>query len=578
MRRFLLTFLLVLAPTLGGMTPAEVEDTSLVKAMTEELNRSLNELSLKDFSKPYYVAYSVFEVDRVMCAARDGGIVQASRDEGRDVRIDLRVGDWSFDSGNTAFGVSGHRLMSLPTEDDYHAVRRQLWLDSDRAYKSAVQALEKKRAVINRLTESDEADIPNFTKVDPVRVAIPKDPQPLDEIDCKELARKVSAVFGDDPDIESGRVVVSARNVERFFVDTEGSLVYEPDTAAFVDVVGWGRAEDGMTVKDFFSHVAHDYESLPTAEALVKEARESVETLEKLQSSPKVDYYTGPVLFEPEAAAQLIWRLIARDLSGTPSPVSNAEGQSSDRNPLAARLGRQILPKEFDVVDDPTIEEFEGQPLLGSYAVDHEGVRAQKVQLVEDGMFESMLMSRTPRDEIRESNGHGRTVGGRVTGSVGNLVFKAEGGLSHEGLRDRLIEEAKKEGLDHAYVVRLFDNAAMTFDPFNPGSGWGGLNGKMTPLAIIRVNEDGSEEFVRGLSLKKPLIRDLERILAWGEEYDTTNYLVGNYTRVFYGQKTSPMPPVPHSITIPALLFEELDMPGGQSRFPKPPFLPAPTD
>jgi len=37
------------------------------------------------------------------------------------------------------------------------------------------------------------------------------------------------------------------------------------------------------------------------------------------------------------------------------------------------------------VVDDPGAKDFNRTPLIGGYAVDDEGVRAQKVALVENG-------------------------------------------------------------------------------------------------------------------------------------------------------------------------------------------------
>jgi len=41
---------------------------------------------------------------------------------------------------------------------------------------------------------------------------------------------------------------------------------------------------------------------------------------------------------------------------------------------LRRASGRGILPKFLSVVDDPTIKEFDGKKLVGSYEVDSEGV------------------------------------------------------------------------------------------------------------------------------------------------------------------------------------------------------------
>src|SRR5207247_4485970 len=71
-------------------------------------------------------------------------------------------------------------------------------------------------------------------------------------------------------------------------------------------------------------------------------------------------------------------------------------------------LGARVLPAGVSLVDDPSARDFRGTPLIGSYAVDNEGVRAQKVTLVDSGNLKNELMSRRPGPDFNESNGHGR--------------------------------------------------------------------------------------------------------------------------------------------------------------------------
>lgn len=576
-QQFLALVLVAGAPLLSAPTVEDLEERPLIRAMSDELERTLGELSLKDFSLPYYAAFTVFEVERQLCTGRDGGLLQSDRDRVRHLRVDLRVGDWEFDSGNAHFGGFGSGaggLTTFPVDGKYEPYRRRLWMSADQSYKEAAERLEKKRAVADQLS-GIETDVPSFLKVSPVRTAIDGELQDLDGLDCERLATDISGVYGDDPAIEGGRAMISARNVERYFVDSEGALVYEPETTAFADAVGQARAEDGHPVKHFFSRVAHDVEGLPEREKLLDIARNSVDRLKELKAAPRAEFYTGPVLFESDAATQLMWRLLATQLTGTPDPMTDAEADDSDFDPLVARLDRRLLPEAFDVVDDPTVDEIAGIPLIGSYAVDHEGVRSERVELVEDGMLRTLLMSRTPREEIRETNGHGRAASGRVAAKVGNMLFQPEGGLSKSDLRDRLLEEAKKRGLDHGYVVRLLDNSGMTFDAFDRGGGFRG-GSDLTPLVVVRIDADGSEKVVRGLSIDRPLIRELDRIVAWGETPHVSNYLVGSYAGTFYGRNTQPMPPVGNAIAVPSLLFAELDMPTRGKENLDRPFLPAP--
>ena len=61
--------------------------------------------------------------------------------------------------------------------------------------------------------------------------------------------------------------------------------------------------------------------------------------------------------------------------------------------------------------------------LSGSYEYDDEGQKARRVDLIEDGVLKTFLMSRLPIASFVDSNGHGRAQTGRVpTGRQGNLI------------------------------------------------------------------------------------------------------------------------------------------------------------
>ena len=107
--------------------------------------------------------------------------------------------------------------------------------------------------------------------------------------------------------------------------------------------------------------------------------------------------YSGPILFEGVAGAQLFAEILGSQLALPRRPVANA-GQSSRFSPseLEGRLGSKILPPQFTVVDDPTQTEYRGQSLFGSYPVDSEGVQPKPVTVVENGLFKVPLLSRQP--------------------------------------------------------------------------------------------------------------------------------------------------------------------------------------
>jgi TldD protein len=110
------------------------------------------------------------------------------------------------------------------------------------------------------------------------------------------------------------------------------------------------------------------------------------------------------VLFEGPAAAQIIKLLLGDNLAGTPPPKTAAAGseERNEQSELANKLGQKVASPLLSAVDDPLLELGPGKlPLFGAYRADDEGVPARRISLVEAGILRSLLMSRTPRQEIR---------------------------------------------------------------------------------------------------------------------------------------------------------------------------------
>ena len=72
------------------------------------------------------------------------------------------MGDYKFDNTNYigsgfTYG-SNYDVDRLPLEDDFDLLRRYLWLAIDRAYKSAVEAISRKRAALKNVSVGEQPD------------------------------------------------------------------------------------------------------------------------------------------------------------------------------------------------------------------------------------------------------------------------------------------------------------------------------------------------------------------------------------------------------------------------------------
>jgi predicted Zn-dependent protease len=250
-------------------------------------------------------------------------------------------------------------------------------------------------------------------------------------------------------------------------------------------------------------------------------------------------------------------------------------------------VGQRVLPLTVSVVDDPTVKEFQGQPLLGSYAVDEEGVPAQKVTLVQDGILHQLLMSRRPGPDFERSNGHGRSAYlGDPRPMMSNFFFTASNGVSPADLRKKFLDACKENGQRFGLIVRAMDNpviASSSRDELSDALGSlasGASTGTRLPLLVYRVNVDtGEEELVRGTILAGLTTRTLRSILGIGNDASVFNYAQNQefeFAGTALGAFGSSEGGVPSSVIAPSLLLAEVEVHGPHGEPRRLPLVPAP--
>jgi hypothetical protein len=255
------------------------------------------------------------------------------------------------------------------------------------------------------------------------------------------------------------------------------------------------------------------------------------------------------------------------ELSGTPPQVSGERmaEMAQKGSALGDKIGKRIVPLDFRIEDDPTIDKLDGKPLVGGYAFDDEAVKAQKVTLVDKGLLKTLLMSRAPRKSILASNGHGRAgLAGEARGAPSNLIVTATGGVAPAELKRRLLARARADGLTYAIIIKQLEepglsrNRQMIF--------FGNDAPKLPrPLVVVKVGLDGKETPVRGLAFGIMPLRALRAISGAGKDRAVLSWYAS-------GGRESATTPV--SLASPALLFDDLELVKDTATQPKPPTLP----
>ena len=395
-----------------------------------------------------------------MFEATFGASVRRDRSHMRTLRVAVRVGSHDLDNSEFLAAAPMFSMRSFPRslvrEDDYDALRHDLWLATDAAYKEALEQLARKRAFIQNRVQDEP--VPDFSVEEAVVLIEPPAESRFDEGTWQETVRNLSEVFREYPAIDESSVTLRVERANRYLVNSDGSMVRRPGSLAVLYARAATRAPDGMRLKHFVPFYERAVDDLPAEAEMEAAVRRMATELAALTAAPVLDDYIGPVLVSGQASSELFAQVLGTQLSGhRPSLLED---------------------------EDPTRETFAGEPLVGSYAVDDQGVRAQPVTLVEGGVLRTLLMSRRPREGILQSNGHGRARAfGSATAQPGDLFIRAEGGLSEEELKEELIALARDTGLTYGVLVKALDDPRITgTDPSSISSIFLMLQGGSSPL------------------------------------------------------------------------------------------------
>ncbi len=507
-----------------GQAAANDSDVVL-KAMQDELQRSISKLVIQGQEKPYFIEYEAMDVKSFTATAAFGGLLYAQRNQARAMMVDVRVGSYDFDNEPMGYPIS------VAIENDYNALRHELWLATDAAYRGSVEQIARKRAFLkNRV---DEEKIPDFSQEDATVLLLPSQTLSFDQKQWETTVRELSAIFRQFPIIKDSRVTLQAQLIHRYLVNSEGTRIRRPMIMISLDASAVAQTADGMWVNLSAPFHATSFEQLPSVADMTKAIQQMAVQLTKLQAAPVLnENYLGPVLFTGPASAEMFAQLLAPEFCSYRPPVGM---QGEDRSELANRLNRRVLPFHMSVYDDPTQEKFGDKSLLGSYKVDDQGVAARRISLVEQGVLKNLLLSRRPRKNMLRSNGHGRSgLNGGASTEIGNLFIQSSDGKSYEQLKQELIKMCKALEMPYGIIIK-----------------GGGLN---DPALTYKVYvEDGREELIRGVSMGELTVKQLKaQIIAVGNDSYVLNRAGGGGGFGGGGVSTS--------VVAPSVLLEELEL------------------
>lgn len=546
----LASFPLVASPKAADKTAPD----PILATMQTELNRAKTDLAKSD-PAPYFLSYSVYDLEQVVIAASYGGLLSDTTVRRRSADVTMRVGTPQLDNTHGQSRASGMTSGALPLNDDADAEARSLWELTDRAYKRAAPAyLNVKTNTAVKAEEEDKS--PDFSNEEPtVHVGAKEKAASFDQAAWEAEVKRLSSAFRKYSDVYFSTVMLQVASTNSRMVSSEGAAIEAPSASVRLVIEAQTRAEDGMDLLRVETFQAPSAAGLPPESELIGKIERMAADLKALRNAPVAEPYDGPALLSGRAAAVFFHEVLGHRLEGHRQRDED-EGQT-----FTKKVGQEVLPTFISVADDPTVKEIAGVKLAGAYSFDSEGTPAQRVEVIQNGVLKNFLMSRMPIKGFDKSNGHGRNQPGLMpTGRQGNLIVSSNKTTPEADMRQKLIEEIKNEGKPYGLYFDDIQGGFTLTTRSLPQSF------QVLPVIVYKVYPDGRpDELVRGVDIVGTPLAALKRIVATGDK-----------EHVFNGVCGAESGSVPVSAAAPAMLFNEMEVQKRAHGHERPPILQAP--
>lgn len=576
------SLILVLLLTSSNFLLANEE---VIKAMNDEINRSMSDLHLESLEKPYFIEYTYSYTNYYNLKASLGEIISQDNDPTAKIKVDLRVGDYKFDNTNFLdFGFSffgsgddeeQFKDRRAPLQPDYSSMRRELWLATDAAYKQVSEIYSKKLSVVKNRMRTDTTH--DFLKQGSEKI---NNAIPIPEFDANkfsELVKIVSKEFKKYPQIDQSTVGIEYIPESTIKVNSEGLEFLKNSFYIGLEIVATAQTQDGMPLMQQYTAFSNYPDKVPTTDSLIQAVNQIAQKLVDLKNATTLtEPYSGPILVEGQAAAELFAQIFAPNLVTQRMPLTERGVQEGDRfTAFQTKIGGRVLPEFLSVDAVPNIEKYQNIELLGATKYDDNGVKSEDVTLVKDGFLKTLLSSRVPTRRVRVNNGHNR--GGAAMFSTIHLKSDKKYIKTSKELKDRLLKLCKDRELEYGLIIKQIPDQNILYTTLMKiGGGKFTLSRSENQKPLIEVYKlypNGKEELIRGVELKGLSVQSFKDILNVGKSEYVLNYLAPAISSPYM---TGGSAYIGSTMIIPDLLFEDGEIKPLESDFPKPPIIANP--
>ncbi len=433
---------------LVGFAKADTDDV-LLNAMKIEADRSKAEFKRDSLARPFFISISSDETDfNYLYITSFGQESTEETDTRKSISADVTilVGDYH----RTQYMNAGTHSFSLPIDQNEKAIRTTIWLQLDEVYKNAARNYVDKMAWLKQENlKKEELELNDFEKREATVLIQDIKTENYNFKPIKNLNLKISKLLTQKVKDEEllvewlGTTFRFNRDISRYY-DTEGSMYRYPAQRGSFVITLRGVTEKGEDILAYRSFRLNELSAFPSEAQLTKAVDEIIaEYKVKYSAESEDDPYMGPLLIV-DGQVESVVNQIVNNLYTVPKT------RYSNGNHYQNLPGVRVVSKQLSLRVD-----------YGENAQNMEGVKRDlapidvqavippdSLVLIENGILKNMLTSRQPVKNYLHSNGNARS------GSLnGVITFTGNERFSYDEIKNMLIEEAKLQGLEYAYIV-----------------------------------------------------------------------------------------------------------------------------
>ena len=560
MKTLIRLFLSALLLSSFALTAQDAGTDPVLVALQQELHRSFDSLK-KEPVPVYFLAYQLTDNHAIQVGASFGALVSSNDTTTRTLDVDLRVGDYALDNTHSVDSDSPRSSFAdrigqtaMPLDNTTDVLQRSVWAETDRKYKVALQEWQDVKTATQVKAEREDKSA-DFSHEPPRQFTDPEAPLHFDRSAAEERARRYSAVFAQNPDVQEGSVEVSGEVETRRFVNSEGSAIKISMPFYRIMVNASTRAADGMQLPLHLTYLAFTPEGLPSDDDMMSAIRDMSQKLSQLRKAPVAEPYAGPAILSGRASAVFFHEIFGHRVEGY------RQKSEEDAQTFKKQVNQKVLPDFLSVYSDPSQIRMGKEDLVGYYKYDDEGVQSGKVIVVDNGTLKNFLMSRSPIENFPHSNGHGRRQQGyEVAARQSNLIVETSQHVSRAELKKKLIEMVKAANKPYGLYFDDVEGGFTFTQRYTPNAF------SVLPTLVYRIYPDGREELVRGLDMIGTPLIAFSKIVAADDEVGVFNGMCGAESGW-----------VPVSAVSPGLLVSQMEVQLKAKSQEREPVLPSPS-